>query len=100
MGLKTAISLPIFGSATLTKIKSEMRICRTKSGKVTHTYIQTIGSISLPVENSSEDIINSVISVSLLILILWLSSRKHAYIILTPQTPLLHCKTWVYRGIH
>ena len=29
-----------------------------------------------------------------------LPSRKHAYIILTPQTPLLYSKTGVYRGIH
>ena len=28
------------------------------------------------------------------------SSRKHAWIILTPLTPLLYCKTGVYRGIH
>ena len=28
------------------------------------------------------------------------SSRKHAYIILTPLTPLLYSKTGVYRGIH
>ena len=29
-----------------------------------------------------------------------LTSRKHAYIFLTPQTPLLYSKTGVYRGIH
>ena len=28
------------------------------------------------------------------------SSRKHAYIILTPLTPLLYSKTGVYGGIH
>ena len=28
------------------------------------------------------------------------SSRKHAYIMLTPETPLLYSKTGVYRGIH
>ena len=29
-----------------------------------------------------------------------LTSRKHAYIILTPLAPLLYSKTRVYRGIH
>ena len=29
-----------------------------------------------------------------------LASRKHTYIILTPETPLLYSKTGVYRGIH
>ena len=28
------------------------------------------------------------------------TSRKHAYIILTPLNPLLYSKTGVYRGIH
>ena len=32
--------------------------------------------------------------------IICMSSRKHAYIILTPWTPLLYSKTGVYRGIH
>ena len=32
--------------------------------------------------------------------ILWGTSRKHAYIILTPLNPLLYSKTGVYRGIH
>ena len=28
------------------------------------------------------------------------TSRRHVYTILTPETPLLHSKTGVYRGIH
>ena len=32
--------------------------------------------------------------------VIYVASRKHAFIILTPLNPLLYSKTGVYRGIH
>ena len=39
-------------------------------------------------------------AVVVVVRILTLPSRKHAYIILTPYTPLLYSKTGVYKGIY